>query len=245
MARVNHGGFMPARQVGCIFKNMIVAFLLLGAPQLSAQIIGLESYQGNACPQGSVSASTTDDGGIISILFDQFSAETSSSAPWVIKNCSLTVAVNVPEGYRISQVQAEQRGFFLVPQGSYGRVQTQVAATHNRRWALNAHNYIVYSQPFEDSFSLVVNAKNQQPNRTTCADRQEKISISSQVWLLTRQAQSGYALAAIDSIDASLSSRAPSSYSVLFEKCPVRPGRPVRPYPRWPNHRQKFFHHLQ
>lgn len=227
------------------FKSIFFSLLILVVPKLSAQIIGLESYQGSACPQGSVSATTTDDGGIISVLFDQFSAETSAAVPWVTKNCTMQVAVHVPEGYRLSQVQAEQRGFFLVPRGSIGRVQTQLSATQNRRWVLNAHNYIVYNQPFENSFSLAVVARNQQPNRTACPSRQEVISISSQVWLMTRSAQNGYALAAIDSIDASLSQRLPSSYSVLFERCPTLPGRPLRPEPRWPNHRQNFFQHLQ
>lgn len=215
------------------------------AGQLMAQIIGLESYRGNACPAGSVSASTTDDGGIISLLFDQFSAETSAAVPWVSKGCTLTISVNVPEGYRISQVQAEQHGFFLVPQGSFGQVQTQVAATHNRSWVLNAYNSITYSQPYEDSFTLLVNAKNQQTNRTPCVERQEKISISSQLWLFTPRRQASYALAAVDSLDASLTSREASNYSVFFERCPQRPGRPLRPYPRWPNHGQKFFHALQ
>ena len=61
----------------------------------------------------------TPDGSVLSVLFDQFSAEAGNTTGRRIdrKNCSLRIPVNVANGYQVALIAFDYRGFAAVPYG--------------------------------------------------------------------------------------------------------------------------------
>jgi len=90
--------------------------------------LGQPQYGGNGCPAGSASVSLSPGEDALSILFDQFSAEAGATTGRRVdrKACNLTVPVSVPNGYSVSVIQVDYRGFNLVPgNGAYTRLNTE------------------------------------------------------------------------------------------------------------------------
>ena len=60
---------------------------------------------GNGCPAGTTDFAITPDGQTLSILFDAFSAAPGN------KTCNIAVPVHVPNGFQVSLMTADYRGF--------------------------------------------------------------------------------------------------------------------------------------
>lgn len=208
-----------------------ILFLSLFAVAANAQIAGLSSYAGNGCPQGSIASTTTEDGSIISILFDSFKAETSVGKFSVLSTCLMNIAVNVPEGYRISKAESVQNGFYSVPKGSWGRMMTELYLRGvGGRMLMQNYKYQDFYNDFMDNVTLETSAVAKPDNN--CSERRQTLQIRSSISLWTGRNQSQFASGVIDSVDLTLSSQTPSMYSVVFEKCPAKPPRPIpRPLP--------------
>lgn len=104
-----------------IFKSMVVvSAIVMTAMSAEAQIsLGQPAYGGTGCPAGSASATLTPDGSVLSVLFDQFTAEAGNTTARRIdrKNCSLRIPVNVANGYQVALLAFDYRGFVAVPNG--------------------------------------------------------------------------------------------------------------------------------
>lgn len=98
----------------------LVANTALGSDDIR---LGIPSYGGNGCPRGSASASLSPDRKSLSILFDQYIAEAGEYAGKRVdrKSCNLSIPVRVPQGYSLSIIKVDYRGFVSVPRG--GRAQ--------------------------------------------------------------------------------------------------------------------------
>ena len=213
---------------------MFAKIILLSLFSISAhaQITALTAYSGNGCPQGSISSTTTDDGSIISVLFDSFTAATTAQNKYVSSQCTMNIAVSIPEGMRISTAQSVQNAFYSVPKGSWGRMMTELYVRgSNGRGIMNTYNYRDFSNGFQDNVTLNTNA--QAAASTNCSERQQILQIRSSIYLWTAPHQNEYASGMIDSVDLTLNAKTPSMYSVIFEKCPVSKP-PKKPVPRWP-----------
>ena len=211
-----------------------ILLLSLVAVTANAQIAGLSSYSGNGCPQGSIASTQTDDGSIISILFDSFKAETAANKNYALSTCLMNIAVDVPEGYRIAKADAVQNGFYSVPKGSWGRMMTELYLRGaGGRMVMQTYNYRDFHNDFMDNVTLETSAEAKADNN--CSERRQNLQIRSSISLWTARNQTQYAGGVIDSVDLTLSSLTPSMYSVVFEKCKVKPQPPRRPpFPRFP-----------
>lgn len=79
--------------------------------------LGYPSTGGNGCPQGTVSASLSPDSSELSILFDSFIAEAGPSVGKTLdrKSCNISIPVSVPQGYSVSILAVDYRGFVALP----------------------------------------------------------------------------------------------------------------------------------
>lgn len=104
-----------------VFKSIVVVSAIVTASfTAQAQVsLGQPAYGGTGCPAGSASAALTDDGSILSILFDQYTAEAGNTTGRRIdrKNCSLRIPINVSQGYQVALLAFDYRGFAAVPNG--------------------------------------------------------------------------------------------------------------------------------
>ncbi|MBC7370616.1 MAG: DUF4360 domain-containing protein [Bdellovibrionaceae bacterium] len=93
------------------------------ASQVVSQItVGVPSYGGNACPQGSVKAVFAADNLSFSLLFDQFVAEVTdpAAAPRDSISCDVLIPIQVPEGMQMKITRVDLRGFSSLPEWGRG-----------------------------------------------------------------------------------------------------------------------------
>ena len=104
------------------FKSiLIVSAIVMSSLAAQAQItLGQPAYGGTGCPGGSAAVALTDDGSILSILFDQFTAESGNTTGRRIdrKACNLRIPVNVAQGFQVALLAFDYRGFVAVPYGA-------------------------------------------------------------------------------------------------------------------------------
>ncbi|MFI0401264.1 MAG: DUF4360 domain-containing protein [Thiolinea sp.] len=75
------------------------------APNNNAVYFQQPAIAGSGCPAGTASAALTEDGQTLSILFDAFSADPGNLT------CNIAVPVHVPNGFQVSLMTADYRGF--------------------------------------------------------------------------------------------------------------------------------------
>lgn len=89
--------------------------------------LGHPAYGGNGCPSGSASATLSPDGKSLSVIFDQFLAEAGPASGRTMdrKSCNIAVPVHVPNGFSVSILAVDYRGFVSLPQGATARMQAE------------------------------------------------------------------------------------------------------------------------
>jgi hypothetical protein len=82
--------------------------------------LGIPTYGGNGCPANSVSAVLSPDATSLSILFDQYQATAGGSTGRTFerKSCNVAIPVNVPNGFSVSLIAVDYRGFNMLPAGA-------------------------------------------------------------------------------------------------------------------------------
>lgn len=107
----------------------VTALLVSEATMAQSGIrLGTPSYGGNGCPAGTASVTLSPSEDAISILFDAFSASAGSGTGKRVdrKSCNLSIPVTIPQGYSVSVIQTDYRGFNYVPSsGAYTRLNTE------------------------------------------------------------------------------------------------------------------------
>lgn len=86
--------------------------------------LGSPEYGGTGCPAGSASVALSPDSKAISILFDQYVVEAGGAKSFDRKNCNIAIPVHVPQGYSVSVMAIDYRGFVGLPSG--GRASLNV-----------------------------------------------------------------------------------------------------------------------
>ncbi|MCO4794627.1 MAG: DUF4360 domain-containing protein [Bacteriovoracaceae bacterium] len=101
--------------------SLMTLLLLSAAPLQAADDISLgePGYGGSGCPQGSASTILSPDGKSLSILFDEFLVEAGGSTRKRVarKTCNIAIPVHVPQGFSVSIVDIDYRGFNSIPRG--------------------------------------------------------------------------------------------------------------------------------
>ena len=101
-------------------KKMILSALttlLFSAPIFADDIsLGLPGYGGKGCPQGTVSTTLSPDNKELSLIFDEFMVEAGGEERRIVrKSCNIAVPVHVPNGFSISLVEVDYRGYVSLP----------------------------------------------------------------------------------------------------------------------------------
>lgn len=113
-----------------MFKNLATVAVIATSLNAFAQDtiqLGYPTTGGNGCPAGSASASVSPDGSSLSIIFDQFIAEAGPASGRTMdrKSCNVAVPVHVPNGFSISIIAVDYRGFVSLPQGASARMTAE------------------------------------------------------------------------------------------------------------------------
>lgn len=89
--------------------------------------LGYPAYGGNGCPSGTASATLSPDGKSLSVIFDQFIAEAGPASGRTLdrKSCNIAVPVHVPNGFSISIIAVDYRGYVGLPAGANARMQAE------------------------------------------------------------------------------------------------------------------------
>lgn len=105
---------------------LLTTFSLPGFTQDSIQL-GYPAYGGNGCPSGTASATLSPDATSLSIIFDQFLTEAGPASGRTIdrKSCNIAVPVHVPNGYSISIIAVDYRGYVGLPRSASARLQAE------------------------------------------------------------------------------------------------------------------------
>lgn len=114
--------------MNAIIKTVTVSLALGASTGALAQRLelGFPSHAGTGCPQGTVSAALSPDNQQLSILFDSYTVESgyTNNRQLDRKSCNIAIPVRVPQGYSVSIISLDYRGFVDVPRG--GRAQLSV-----------------------------------------------------------------------------------------------------------------------
>jgi hypothetical protein len=110
-----------------VFSAFLVA--ALSAPALATAPdefrIGQPIIGGSGCPAGTAQAVMSEDGSTISVLFDQYVAQTEPSAGPDLdyKSCNVAIPVHVPQGLSVALMQLDFRGYHSIPHGGSGEIR--------------------------------------------------------------------------------------------------------------------------
>ena len=95
----------PAFLGAMAFLTIAAAQSASAAPNPNTVYFADPAYGGSGCPQGTASYSLTPDGQILTMLFDSYFADP------VRKTCNISIPVHVPNGFQVSTISADYRGF--------------------------------------------------------------------------------------------------------------------------------------
>lgn len=148
-----------------------VASFFTGTAVMAQQGIGISlgvpSYGGNGCPQGSVGISLSDDESELSMNFDSYQVEAGGYTYNQRKNCNLAIPILVPSGYQVSIIRTDYRGYVSAP-------------FRDTRVELSAEYFLPGQRgiPFRKTFS------NYEDNYTLTAE----VLLASQLWTTCNKA---------------------------------------------------------
>jgi len=136
-----------------IFFTAIAFITLSGAISFAdGPTLGNPGYAGSGCPSGSASVTLSPDYTALSILFDNYIAEAGGNSRRTMdrKSCNISVPVHVPQGYSVSLIKIDYRGFAAIPQGGRGVFRAEYF------WAgVRGPDFIVNRQePYDGNFLL-------------------------------------------------------------------------------------------
>lgn len=101
-------------------------FLTAFAAHADDIALGEPGYGGSGCPQGTVSATLSPDQKQLSLIFDEYLVEAGGDfRKNVRKNCNIAIPVHVPQGFSISIVDVDYRGYVSLPRGASARLSTE------------------------------------------------------------------------------------------------------------------------
>lgn len=89
--------------------------------------LGYPIYNGNGCPMNSASVALNEDRSALTILFNDFvvQAGMGSGLSMDRKKCDIAIPVHVPQGYMVSILTIDYRGFVSLPYGGQGRFSAE------------------------------------------------------------------------------------------------------------------------
>lgn len=174
-------------------KSFLACALLASLPAVA--------QEANGCPEGSYSIVVSPDGTILSILFDQFTLESSSNSGGGMqrKVCRISAPLNFPADYSIGVYKVDYRGFakLAAKQESMLEVKYFLGPRDNRHGRVFKRKI---KGPHEDDYSFTETIGAGQMKRVGCgtaAMLNASITLS-----LDGNQRAGDAMASLDTTDA-------------------------------------------
>lgn len=197
-----------------MIKNLIaLAALLLVTTEVFAQTVVIRGVRlnGSGCTNSTATASITSDGQLLSLLFDNYSAEigTGSQNPNLTtlkKDCRVIIDVDVPFGYQFAIEQTEYRGFAALPASAYGFHRfTQIISNQMMPSMREAQ----LKGPVSGNYEVKVAQKPGRSPFSNCNQAQQTIELLSElsVAYLPNSRDRQMAMINLDSIDTGINSR--------------------------------------
>lgn len=88
--------------------------------------LGVPGYGGNGCPANSASVTLSEDAKSLSIIFDQFIVEAGGmNKQTERKTCNIAIPVHVPQGYSVSVIDVDYRGYVSLPAQASARLTAE------------------------------------------------------------------------------------------------------------------------
>jgi len=144
-----------------ITKSIFACALLVSLPALA--------QEANGCPAGSYSIVMSPDGTTLSILFDQFTVESSSTSASgnTRKVCRISAPLKLPANYSIGVYKVDYRGFakLAAKQATQLDVQYFLGPHDNERGRVFKRKI---KGPHEDDYSFTENIGAGQMKRVGC-----------------------------------------------------------------------------
>ncbi|MDO9182146.1 MAG: DUF4360 domain-containing protein [Bacteriovorax sp.] len=88
--------------------------------------LGTPAYGGNGCPGGTASVTLSQDAKSLSIIFDQFVVEAGGANRTLErKTCNVAIPVHIPQGFSVSVVNVDYRGYVSLPAQASARMTAE------------------------------------------------------------------------------------------------------------------------
>lgn len=88
--------------------------------------LGTPAYGGNGCPAGTASVTLSQDAKSLSIIFDEFIVEAGrTNRSLARKSCNVAIPVHIPQGFSVSIVDVDYRGYVSLPAGAQARLTAE------------------------------------------------------------------------------------------------------------------------
>lgn len=172
--------------------------------------LGEPGYGGTGCPAGSASTVLSPDQKSLSILFDEYYVEAggSTNKSFDRKSCNIAIPVHVPQGFSVSVLAIDYRGFNDVPAGARSTFQVEYffAGVRGPRFTKN------FNGPISDDY-LIRNKLQASALVWSACGADVNLRTNSSIRVNTKQNKE--ALATVDSEDVN----AAIVYQLQWKKC--------------------------
>ncbi|MBX7247413.1 MAG: DUF4360 domain-containing protein [Caulobacteraceae bacterium] len=172
--------------------------------------LGEPGYGGTGCPSGTVSTTLSPDGKSLSLIFDEYSVSTGgdSGRTFDRKSCNVAIPVHVPEGFSVSVLAVDYRGFNHLPRGASSQFNVEYFFAGSRGPAFRKSFYGVLDQDYTIHNELAVSAS----SWSRCG---EDVNLRTNSSIRLSGPASAEALATVDSEDVS----AAIIYQLQWRRC--------------------------
>ncbi len=190
-----------------LFITMLFVVTVALADDIS---LGNPGYGGTGCPQGSASATLSPDAKELSIIFDQFVVEAGGAARQLSrKSCNISIPVHVPNGFSISLIDADYRGYVSLPR--------QASATFAAEYFFAGQRGPIFSKTFfglTDTDYMLEDTLGIMANVWSACGVSVNLRVNASMRVMTNR-QMQEALATVDSADFS----AGIVYKIAYRRC--------------------------
>ncbi|MEC7276683.1 MAG: DUF4360 domain-containing protein [Bdellovibrionota bacterium] len=112
-----------------LLSAITLATLLLSSAGANENDIylGEPGYGGSGCPAGTAMATLSPDKKALSIIFDEYFVEAGAvnRKRLARKNCSIAIPVHVPQGFSVSIIDVDYRGYVSLPRRAQARFSAE------------------------------------------------------------------------------------------------------------------------
>ncbi len=211
---VRNGTVKRERNLEGFMKKILLTVGLVMGSSAFAQVgvqLGTPAFGGNGCPAGTASASISNDGKAVSILFDQYVVEAGRPTNRRLdrKSCNVSVPVHVPNGYSVAVFKVDYRGFNALPRGASSQFNVEYffAGSRGPRYTRD------FTGPLEDEYMITNNLVASSLVWSACGE--QVILRANSSMRATTNSRNDQTLATVDSADV----QAGLVYHLQFRRC--------------------------